>query len=129
MSEVEVKVVDLEELVATFEQIIKEYGSDYVYTPPTEFSGCEYKTDGKPGCIVGHAIARLSPEAFRQLPYDIHQRFNAEKLDVNEYSTNLRNFKMRLTTGAAQFAQAIQSSQDGGNTWGKSFDAALKELG
>lgn len=44
----------------TLREIVDEFGADYVY--PKAGDVCVYFEDGKPDCLVGQVIHRLTPE-------------------------------------------------------------------
>lgn len=127
----DIRLVDFEELIATFEKIIDEYGQDHVYKP-AEPGRCVYKYEGEPDCIVGHVIASISPEDFKILDVNVDQAFNADMLSEtilrpdSDDPRNLRALKIRFTPKAAELARQVQTRQDDGWSWGEALANARK---
>lgn len=56
-----------EQVTAVIREIVAER-PDYVYDSPSGDAQCVYgDADGNPSCLVGHVIAKLDPEGFKEL--------------------------------------------------------------
>lgn len=101
-----------EQLDATLEEVVAEYGEDYIYESP-DGTGCKYielNGDGSidgPGCLIGHALVALGvdPEYLK----------SGDALGYGARSLNVW-----ADAQVAQYAVNIQQRQDVGDTWGVS---------
>lgn len=59
MTTTETATIRDDRVTRTLMEILDEYGADHVYKRHNGL--CEYYVDGKPSCLVGHVIARLTP--------------------------------------------------------------------
>ena len=62
-------VIKVSDLWAEVKKVAAEQ-PDYVYEKPAD--GCAYEVDGKPSCLVGHAMFRLG------MPLDLIRRCDSE---------------------------------------------------
>jgi hypothetical protein len=117
-------------------KIVAEKGEDYIY--PNGISGrtCFYAQGGAPSCIVGHVIAALEPEAFREIAAAerVAGSFGAiEAVNGFEYGDEIDNYSStpHLTSDETleQALSAAQTAQDGGMTWGEAMNAYDRIVG
>ena len=62
-------MIKVSDLWAEVKKVAAEH-PDYVYERPAD--GCAYEVDGKPSCLVGHAMFRLG------MPLDLIRRCDSE---------------------------------------------------
>jgi hypothetical protein len=92
-------------------RIVDEYGRDYVYKDGDHTRACVYREDGKPSCLVGQVLARLTPD---HVP--------AERSSVpNQREALHKAGYSRVATYALHIAQRVQDAR---HTWGAALDAA-----
>lgn len=101
-------------------RVVERYGADHVYSSP---HGCRYVIDGKPSCLIGHALWAFSPQW-------------AESGDVGKVSARALIERMpahlfgspedRLMVAYA--AEGAQVIQDDGGTWGEALDRYERRL-
>lgn len=102
---------------------------DYVYERPYQpgkAAACVYSThDGQPSCIIGHVIARLDPDEFK----DIH---NMEWRENKGDSCGVVDLAWsdQFTNEQVSALSVAQGAQDAGEQWRDavaSFDSLLEE--
>lgn len=117
----------LQDAIDTARAIIEGH-ENHVYQPP-DGRTCRYADDnGKPSCIVGQIVFKLSPETFTEAVYREQangsffadnfcagQRYGRSELVIFEHT-------------AAEFLSALQGQQDAGIMWGKALRHALREV-
>lgn len=88
---------------------------DYVYTD--EHARCRYADaeTGKPSCVVGQVVYRLSPENFQELREV--ERMKAISLALPDTGWNPEDI-MKIEEPAMRALSAAQSAQDSGQSWG-----------
>lgn len=100
--------------------VVDQAGDDFVYEKVKLASGndgCRYVMDGKPSCLVGHALVRAGCEISI-----------LEDLDSPGVSAvDLRSHLTWVTDGASEVFFAAQQVQDDGRTWGDAIGAAKVE--
>jgi hypothetical protein len=129
-------------VTAALDAAIAAKGEDYHYkgmTPVTNrYLGatCVYaEADGSPSCIVGHVVAALEPELFRQM----HEAEEGEGFPVTELETGLAVTRYdeddrplqetvieRVKADNEALYEALrvaQSLQDQGYSWGEAGEA------
>lgn len=123
--------------------LLEAKGEGYVY--PMGGSGCFYaEPGGAPSCIVGHVIAALDPDLFKDVANA--EGFQGESYSAKEVFTDgfelpptddwtleeRENFEHGYgprrkgeteSTVLTMALQAAQEVQDGGGTWGEAVEA------
>ncbi len=119
----------VENVKATVEDLIEEFGADHVYEFPnrdpydhTQNGVCVYQVEGKPSCIVGHVVARLNPEFFQEIIKA------GEGLNSTGSSGLFQAGLARDEEDTEFFVRRLQRYQDGGDTWGEAYRRALADL-
>lgn len=93
---------------------------DYVYEVPN--SGiCLFQVDGKPSCIVGHALARLGA------PAELLETLDAEELSIDPAFVEVEALKCDVDR-EVEFLQRVQLLQDGGTPWGEAVRRARSDM-
>ena len=93
---------------------------EHIYRPknPHASSACTYTQNGKPACIVGHALNRLGVDTPALQEFDSHAEGG---LSVDELFYHY--FHIFDDGGwddeSVQFLSRVQSFQDGGMPWGE----------
>lgn len=128
---------DVQEVVETLEAIVAEKGEDYVYEYVTvedeygvefQVNDCTYTDQaGAPSCIVGHVLARLTPDKLERVreaewpeteqgpvPRCVSDLFHAGYLE--DY-----------TSEAIKYLRYAQAMQDGGAPWGDVIEEIKQE--
>ena len=119
--ETEPVVIELAEALELLERAVAEKGADYEYRSPTG-SACVYTYDGKPSCILGHALSYkgvVVPEATSGLVYN----WNDQRIEHVAHTVALAQ-GVWLSPGAWLVWSAAQEVQDGGASWGSAVAAA-----
>lgn len=98
------------DVLYTLRRIVDKYGSDYVYKGEDKAARCVYYEDGKPSCLVGQLLARLTPD---YQPGEVGVMTQRHDLHDIGYSKN--------ATYALQVAQTLQDRR---HTWGAALVAA-----
>jgi hypothetical protein len=113
------QVIDVGTALDLLARVVDDRGEDFTYDPVAnpshQHGGYVYAFDGRPQCIVGHALARASVDVTRlEEMRDEHLRdlYRDGKLPVV------------LSLGALIALDAAQRSQDRGRTWGAALDDA-----
>lgn len=112
------------------EEIVNEYGADYVYERPekdeygTTTGSCLYVhhlKDGRyvPGCIIGHLLVRLGEISMESFPGTRANGLTVTAF-LNGYSRE--NLREEFTVKARTLMTRVQEQQDAGDTWGKSLE-------
>ena len=101
----------------TLEDIVAEYGEDYIYTDDI----CQYgdPETGEPLCIVGHVLYRLEPAAFRR----IIEGWGSNTAPLS----NLTDVQFDEAVGNA--LSVVQAVQDLRMPWGEALGAFENVLG
>ena len=114
-----IKATEIEQEVRS----IAEKNPDFVYERPDPNGWCRYVYDGKPSCIVGHALANLGVELefLQHLDTAIDggvgalealQTYDEFEIDDNQ---------------AADLISLVQNLQDSGVPWGQAVEQAEGE--
>jgi hypothetical protein len=99
------------DVLSTIRGVVSEMGRDYVYQKVD--GACVYETkDGEPSCIVGHVLARLTPD-FKLFDGSVVFHDNRDALRARGYSDK-----------AIAMLQIAQSMQDHEHPWGAALTAA-----
>lgn len=114
----------------TLKSLLAEKGEDYIY--PGAGRNCTYSEgDGAPSCIVGHVVAALDPEAFKQI-VEV-ERYEGESWSAAQmFSEGFGEAGATVATDSAVLATALQLAQevqDSGASWGdavKAYNEAIK---
>jgi hypothetical protein len=115
----EARLIDVGTAVDLLARAVKDRGDDFACNPVVDPShrqhGYVYAFDGKPECIVGHALALACVdvaqlEAMRD--HRLRDLYRDGRLPV------------RLSLGALIALDAAQQSQDRGRSWGTALDDA-----
>lgn len=119
------RTVDTGEVLHVAEQIVNEFGHDYVYIEPDD-GICRYVYKGKPSCLVGHILVRLGAP-INAIRVSEEARLNAgEGLGVDVLLESLTptwsTLGFTLTAQAVEVLAAVQNTQDTGRTWGQALD-------
>ena len=99
------------EFLHTLRQVVAEKGTNYVY-PESDItdSGCRYRVDGRPSCLIGHALDRLG----HVVPPELEAKSAAFVLD-----------RLGVSQAAVgRVADMAQLVQDEGHTWGEALETA-----
>lgn len=124
-------VIDADMAIALLERAAQEKGADHVYKRvPSgsdihgEASMCNYEHNGRPSCIVGHALhyAGVTIEQLRKMDSDL----KVSSIDML-YAEDL--LPIEMTDDAADLFKAAQDAQDEGMPWGEAVAARRKAAG
>jgi hypothetical protein len=100
-------------------RVVDDCGEDFTSTPVAGPShprrGYVYALDGRPQCIVGHALARAS--------VDVAQLEQMRDEHLRDLYRDGR-LPVKLSLGALTALDAAQRSQDRGLTWGAALEDA-----
>ena len=102
---------------------IAEKNPDFVYDRPDPNRGCLYAYDGKPSCIVGHALSNLGVEI------EFLQHLDTAidgGVGVLEALQTYDEFEID-DDQAADLVSLVQNFQDSGVPWGQAVEAAEEE--
>ena len=114
------KVYDLEETKALLDEIVAEFGADYVYQKPSPFL-CRYrKNSGEPDCIVGQLLAKVGLLPDREF----ESRWGATYFLDPECKHPLTNLENNFTVEANLLLHNVQGKQDYETPWGQAVDEA-----
>lgn len=121
-----IRTVDTEEVLHVAEQIVNEFGHDYVYIEPDD-GICRYVYEGKPSCLVGHILVRLGARInVIRVPEDASLDAGGEGLGVivllEKLTPTWSTLGFTLTTQAVDVLAAIQNTQDTRRTWGQALN-------
>lgn len=113
------RLITLDEIRAAIKRAVEERGEDYVYpeeekkeNPIRHSMECQYrKADGTPSCLIGLAVYYINPDIV--LP-----EFRGAWVALQEFADR----------DAIDYAQAAQTVQDEGGTWGKAYHRAEEWL-
>lgn len=108
--------ITVETVLSTMEEVVAEFGEDYVYVEPgdpeDDSYGCLYAHEGGPSCLIAHVLTRLDVPLSELAEYEGNSAiYLAEDL-------------LGLSNSVANVLQAAQSEQDTGGTWGEALDYA-----
>jgi hypothetical protein len=113
------RLIDVGTALDLLARVVDDRGDDFTYTPATDpchrHRGYVYAFDGKPQCIVGHALARASVDVAHL------EEMRDERLRDLYRDGGL---PVPLSLGALIVFDAAQQSQDRGRTWGAALDDA-----
>lgn len=129
------EMITVEKAREALVKVIEANGFDYIYAAPEDMDGnCMYNVDGKPSCLVGHAIHNIDPELFDDLSTEEANRIlPAGTHESAGKSTSIRSMdNINIDYTARQALQAAQSAQDAGDSWGVAlnyFDRTVAEFG
>lgn len=116
------EMIDARRALELLTDVVDSGGDDYVYpkvpmSPNSQGWGCRYEFQGKPSCMVGHALVRAGVEVGVLADLD----------RSGPRAFNLPDFMPFVSPGAAQVFDAAQTLQDNGKTWGVALDHARTE--
>lgn len=128
---------DVQEVVETLEAIVAEKGEDYVYEYVTvedeygvefQVGDCTYTHQtGVPSCIVGHVLARLTPDKLERVR-------EAEWPGTTQWPDTRRvedlfheGYLEDYTSESIEYLRCAQVMQDGGAPWGDVIKEIKKE--
>lgn len=120
--------INREQAEAAVAEIVAEVGDDHIYNAGGQDS-CSYADEvdrTAPGCIVGHLVAKLSPEDFPKLiewEDNEVERGHSGGTAVVDVPNAILSPKDDSTQ---KFLMELQRMQDRGNTWGESLDFARR---
>lgn len=113
------RLIDVGTALDLLTRAVTKGGEDFVYRPVGDqsrrYGRYVYALDGKPHCIVGHALAQASVDV-AQLEAMHDQRLRDLYRDGR--------LPVTLSLGALIALDAAQQSQDRGRTWGAALDDA-----
>lgn len=101
-------MIELDDALNALRETVAVRGGDFVYE-----GQCVYQLNGKPACIVGHVLARLLPEEWRET--EIVKR-NLSAYLLAEHGL--------ASLDAANALDAAQSAQDQEIPWGEALEEA-----
>lgn len=121
--------IDVDTVLGVMEEIVAEFGADYVYTD--HYESCQYVSDeGQPACIVGQVLARLD----LPLP-DLSGTANVQAWTGRDYNSAIAPFRQPFTDEANQVLRAAQAVQDGDHSsadtdysWGHALELAKAQI-
>jgi hypothetical protein len=101
--------------VELLEELIAEFGADYVYQPP-DGTHCVYVHDDQPSCGVGHVLARAG------VPVDV-----LASVDGTNFAsvTEAVVFEDYVEPDALDLLGVFQLAQDDHAPWGESLRRAV----
>jgi len=104
------------------EEILAEYGEDYVYPEALRTTRCIYADpiSGVPSCIVGHIASRLDPELF-----EVMQAWDRRSTPHPPTSPWVAFSERGLPTRFVSEIFEAQAAQDMGKPWGKAAEFIL----
>lgn len=133
------KKYTLEETKELLDEIVAEVGADYTYEYPTYIGeygtevsavGCVYTTpEGKPSCIVGALLGKVSPEDLKRLHdyewrgYDPDEISATYLMNPNVTGVYLGDY---FEEEAFPMINSVQIRQDLGNPWGVAVDTSYQ---
>lgn len=112
-------MIDVDGALALLDRALADHGEDHIYSDGPSNIRCTYAYEGRPSCIVGHAM-HFAGVAVAQL----------EALDGRDGGSGVdwlyKNGELPLavTRGAARVLQVAQEAQDGGYAWGLAVERA-----
>lgn len=107
-------LITAEQMLEALRQSVAEHGEDFVYKPHDADADCVYQEDGYPSCLVGHALSRLLPQAWQNVP-GVQGNVDALSLDPEGEA---------LDWDAKIVAWNAQYEQDKRKPWGKALEVA-----
>lgn len=119
-------VYDVNEVLQVAQEIVDEFGPDYVYVKPS--SGlCQYVHEGQPSCLVGQILVRLGAQVdVLSVPENASIQDNGHGLGVEDLLEKLSptwgTLGFTLTENAIKVLVEIQNAQDTDNTWGRALE-------
>lgn len=97
-------------------EVIDEFGEDYVYGSEDDLVHCFYLHGDDPGCGVGHVLVRAG------VPLDVLRA--ADEADCSQV-LEVAEFRRFADDDALQLLADFQAEQDARSTWGKALAVAL----
>lgn len=139
------KKMKLKETKKLLRRIVNEVGHEYTYDyeqfidPDTgrveTADSCLYTTeDGKPSCIVGHAVAEVAPAALKQAhTFEWHgehmTRYQYPESDTvtgMDGDNGRPDYRKYFDEASINLLNRVQLHQDSGHSWGDALDKAFK---
>lgn len=138
------RIITTDEITTTIRAVVAEYGSDFVYVAPVEDStSCYYRTpvleededglptvartEGKPGCIVGHVLDRLGLLPAVLYPSGDSHGTPEQRIEDRSAGSAMSALEGALDVrfeGHARYALGTaQGRQDKGLSWGDALTA------
>lgn len=121
-------------VMQAIDELIIERGPDYVYDQKAA-GGCFYSDEnGAPGCFVGAIVAKLDPEAFKDLvvkeaPFDDGDGGVLGRIPAGDVSELVRSASINVESPTLKQAlERLQSIQDYGMPWGTARNAFHEAL-
>lgn len=122
-----------ETFTAAIKQAVELRGAEYVYsdaekvpTPGSLIQRCVYSNqDGSPSCLIGQALYLIDPELMPSFDESLEEDASASTV----LRARLGLGEDDLTPTWVRAAQAAQSAQDDGASWGVALDAYNARLG
>ena len=102
---------------------LAEKNPDFVYNNPDPNRGCLYVYDGKPSCIVGHALANLGVEIEFLQHLDTAMDGGLGALEALQTYDDFEVDDKQ----AADLVSLAQNFQDSGVPWGQAVEKAEEE--
>ena len=122
------------EVLAAMEEVVNQYGGDFVYTKPANSDVCQYMHGEQPGCLIGHVLVRLGAQA--EVLRVAEQNFitgQGHGLGVEDFlgilAPTWSTLGYSLTEDAVHMLTVAQNLQDCSNTWGRALEAAQEDAG
>lgn len=113
------QVIDVGTALDLLARVVDDRGEDFTFAPVAdprhEHRGHVYAVDGRPQCIVGHALARASVDVAQ-----LEQMRDEHLPDLYREG----RLPVTLSLGALIALDAAQRSQDRGRAWGAALDDA-----
>lgn len=103
-------------LIAETKRVAAE-NPDYIYKRDHRDGGCHYVVDGKPSCLLGHALWNLGV-----IGADFTKRFDSDgnnALDDLGIEFLLEELRLELDFEEINYLGQVQGRQDSGRPWGK----------
>lgn len=110
-----VTALTYERVNSILDQILAEFGEDYVYVKPNALDGCRYVHGvyplEQPGCIIGQLLHQLG------VPLDALTRHEGKAADVV-----VKKLFPETDWLVARYLSIIQEEQDSHETWGRAVE-------
>lgn len=118
---------DIKKVLDTLDEIVEEFGPDYVYKPKTvldiDGAACVYVVDGKPSCLAGQVLFRLGVSV-DDLAKNDHERGYVSIGATNPANGAEFEVPLDLSRFAFKVLRVAQTQQDMRYSWGKARDLA-----
>jgi len=117
-----------EEAIGLLEQVVAEFGEDYVYEYPDPLHPvrCYYVWNGQCSCLIGHALHRAGWSIEQLAPLDRGTPGVAGPALITSAAELGLISELELSAEAARTFGVAQGLQDDGSSWGVALADARK---